>query len=97
MAKPTMVKYFPNYEKNLGIYSLIFMKSIIWVTFTIDFCLVIFTPFSVLNSFILVVLTIIFIYFVHSQMNGVNFKVMKNLWYIYLNILVLAFIVRYFF
>jgi len=81
----------------MGVLQLIFMKGVIWLSFGVNICFILFTPFSIINLILLVIVGSYFIAYTVSFTNKINYGFMSKSWYLYLNLLILTFIVRYFF
>lgn len=74
------------------------MKTIIWITFTLNICFILFTPFSFINLGLFIFVGGFFVYYTNQfTKERVNYFIMSRCWYIYLNTLILAFIIRYIF
>lgn len=81
----------------LGLLQLLFMKSIIWISFAVNICFLLFTPYSLINMILLLIVGLFFIIYTFASITTIDYRFMTKCWYIYLNLLYLTFIVRYFF
>jgi hypothetical protein len=90
-----MKKYLKNYHQKMNVARFILQKAIIWISFAVNLGTLILSPFSYLNAFLLMVLFAIFIFYVSRMRGSIVYSEVRRRWYFYLNLLVVAFVVRY--
>jgi hypothetical protein len=72
-----------------------YLKCIIWISFFVNILFILLEPFSIINLLLFICVGMLLCYYASNQIDGVNFKRMRILWYVYLNILVIVFVIRY--
>jgi hypothetical protein len=72
-----MAKCAPSYKNHEGLLYLSYLRFIIWVSFAVNLGFLLFTAFSFINTFLLVIVGSIFCYYVSSLIEGVNYNRMK--------------------
>ncbi|CAD8150413.1 unnamed protein product [Paramecium octaurelia] len=87
----------PNFRYYFGIIETLYGHSLIWTAYVINICFLLFTPYSYLNNVLLLYIGIVFIYHVKSINSQINYIKLRLLWYIYMQLLLLAFTYRYLF
>ncbi|KAL4474993.1 hypothetical protein ABPG74_001689 [Tetrahymena malaccensis] len=97
-AKKALVKkVFPNFISYVSSFYIIFYSILIWVSFIVISGVLILVDFSFINTYLLVYILLLVIYFVKKSANKkLNYVVFQKIWYFFTLTLIIVSFVRYF-
>ncbi|KAL4512199.1 hypothetical protein ABPG72_005201 [Tetrahymena utriculariae] len=98
-AKKALVKkVFPNFISYVSSFYIVFYSILIWVSFIVISGVLILVDFSFINTYLLVYILLLVIYFVKKSANKkLNYVVFQKIWYFFTLTLIIVSFVRYFF
>ena len=79
----------------VNILKLLLMRILIWTAYIINLIDMFYSPYSYINTILLLYIGISFLYYVSKIMTNINYNTIYKIWYVYLNLLIFSFLLRY--